>query len=57
MVAVATHTLTTEKCREAKVLRHLVFRDDLVTALWFADNEFADLWCQLAKAISENLPR
>lgn len=52
VVAMATHTFASEECREAQVLRYLVFRNDVVGTLWFAHNELADLYCMSVNAIT-----
>jgi hypothetical protein len=43
MVSMPPDTLSIENCREAQVLRHLIFGDDVVGAFWLAHNKFADL--------------
>lgn len=43
MIPVTPNTLALEEGREAQILRHLVFRDDIVGAFGLADDEFADL--------------
>src|ERR1700712_3090562 len=42
MVSMSPDTLPLEDLREAQVLWHLVFGDDIVGTFWLAHDEFAD---------------
>lgn len=52
MVSVSSDALSLENGREAQVLWHLIFGDDIVSAFRLTDDELADLETLLACAFA-----